>query len=77
MKKAVKSYEEVVGAKINFNKSKGLWLDAWWGGVRLARPFRWSDGPVCILGVWFGPDFQGTVSGVSGGFNFGSSHVAI
>ena len=24
------------------------------GGI--AIPFRWSDGSVCILGVWFGPD---------------------
>ena len=21
-------------------------------------PFRWSDGPIHILGVWFGPDLQ-------------------
>ena len=24
----------------------------------MVTSFRWSDGPVCILGVWFGPDLK-------------------
>ena len=39
-KKAVKRYEEVAGTKINFDKSDGLWLGAWMGGVPLPGPFR-------------------------------------
>ena len=27
-------------------------------GSVLRGPFRWSDGPIRILGVWFGPDLQ-------------------
>ena len=33
--KAVKRYEEVAGAKINFDKSEGLPLGAWRSGVHL------------------------------------------
>ena len=56
MKKAVGEYERIAGAKVNFDKSEGLRLGAWTG--TLPGPFRWSDGPVRILGVWFGPDLQ-------------------
>ena len=58
VKEAVASYEKVAGAKVNFDKSEGLWLGAWRGSVPLPGPFRWSDGPVRILGVWFGPGLQ-------------------
>ena len=40
MKKAVARYEQVAGAKVNYDKSKGLWLGAWRGGVPHLRP--WS-----------------------------------
>ena len=43
VKKAFERYEEVAGAKINFNKSEGLRLDAWRSGVPLPGLFRWSD----------------------------------
>ena len=58
LKKAVERYEEVAGSKINFDKSKVLWLGAWRGGVPLSGPFHWSDGPIRILGVWFRPSLQ-------------------
>ena len=58
MKKAVERYEEVAGAKINFDKSKGLQQGAWRGGFPLPRPFRWSDEPFRNLGIWFGPGLQ-------------------
>ena len=58
VKKAVERYEKVAGAKVNFDKSEGLRLGAWKKGGLLPGPFRWSDGPVHILGVWFGPDLQ-------------------
>ena len=49
VKKVVERYEEVTGVKINFDKSKGLWLGAWRGGVPLLGPFCWSDRPIYIL----------------------------
>ena len=55
MKKAVERYEKLAGAK---DKSEGLRLGAWKRGGPLPGPFRWSDGLVRILGVWFGPDLQ-------------------
>ena len=58
VKEAVGSYEKVAGAKVNFDKSEGLWLGAWRSSIPLLWPFRWSDGPVRILGVWFGPGLQ-------------------
>ena len=33
-------------------------VGAWTGSNTLPGPFRWSDGPIRILGVWFGPDLQ-------------------
>ena len=50
-KKAVERYDQIAGANINFDKSRGLQLGAWRGGVPLPEPFCWSDGPICILGV--------------------------
>ena len=58
VKKAVERYEKVAGAKVNFDNSEGLRLGAWKKGGLLPGPFRLSDGPVRILGVWFGPDLQ-------------------
>ena len=58
VKKVVSEYERYVGAKVNFDKSEGLLLGAWRSSNTLPGPFRWSDGPVRILGVWFGPDLQ-------------------
>ena len=58
VKKAVGEYERIAGAKVNFDKSEGLRLGTWAGSNTLPGPFRWSDGPIRILGVWFGPDLQ-------------------
>ena len=58
VKMAVARYEKVAGAKVNFDKSEGLQLGAWMGSVPLPGPFRRSDGPVHVLGVWFGPGLQ-------------------
>ena len=55
---AVERDEKVAGAKVNFDKSEGLQLGAWGAGVPLPGPFRWSDGPTHILGVWFGLGLQ-------------------
>ena len=58
VKEAVVEYERIAGAKVNFDKSEGLRLGAWRGSNTLPGPFRWSDGPIRILGVWFGPGLQ-------------------
>ena len=58
VKEAVVEYERIAGAKVNFDKSEGLRLGAWRGSNTLPGPFRLSDGPIRILGVWFGPDLQ-------------------
>ena len=58
MKEAVVEYERIAGAKVNFDKTEGLWLGAWTGRNTHPGPFHWSDGPVRILGVWFGLDLQ-------------------
>ena len=55
VKKTVGEYEQIAGAKVNF-ESKSLRLGAWRGSDTLPRHFRWSDGHVHILGVWFGPE---------------------
>ena len=57
MKKVVAEHERIARAKVNFDKSEGLRLGAWRGSDTLPEPFRSSDGPVHILGVWFGPNF--------------------
>ena len=56
VKKAVGEYERIAGAKVNFDKSKGLQLGTWRGSDTHPGLFCWSDGPVRILGVWFGPE---------------------
>ena len=58
VKKAVGEYERIAGAKVNFDKSEGLRLGAWRGSDTFPGPFHWSEGPVRILGLWFGPDLQ-------------------
>ena len=55
VKKAVGEYKQIAGAKVSFDKSKGLRLGAWRGSDTLPGPFRWSDGPVRILGGSSGP----------------------
>ena len=53
----IRRYETVTGAKTNCSKSAGLRLGAW-RGCPLPGPFKWTDGPCKILGVWYGPDLQ-------------------
>ena len=43
VKATVTRYEQIGRANINFDKSEGLRLGAWRGGVLLTGPFRWSN----------------------------------
>ena len=58
VKEVVVEYKRIAGAKVNFDKSESLRLGAWRSSNTLPGPFRWSDGPIRILGVWFGPNLQ-------------------
>ena len=51
VKAAVTEYKRIPGAKVNFEKSEGLWLGAWTGTDTLPRP-------ISILGVWSGLGLQ-------------------
>ena len=51
VKVVVVEYEWIAGAKVNFDKSEGVRLGAWTGSNTLPGPFRWSYGPIRILGV--------------------------
>ena len=57
VQQALGEYERITGAKINCDKSAGLRLGAW-RRLNLPGPFEWTDGPIKILGIWFGPDLQ-------------------
>ena len=84
VKKAVAEYERIAGAKVNFDKSECLELDAWRCSDTQPRSFRWSNRPVCILGVWFVLDLQlasklvgGTGEGGCSGGNLASKEVVL
>ena len=52
VKMAVERYVNVAGTHLNFEQTECLRLGSWKGSFPLPGPFRWSDGPVRILGVW-------------------------
>ena len=56
----LQEYQQVTGACINRDKSVGLQLGNWRGRPTPASGefCRWTEGPVKLLGVWFGPDLQ-------------------
>ena len=51
-------YQQITGSIINCSKSSALRLGGWRGGTPLPALFDWTDGPIRILGIWFGPDLQ-------------------
>ena len=58
----VKYHCKLTGAEINCTKSEGLLLGKWRRQRSNAPPpnffFKWSNGPIEILGFWVGPDLQ-------------------
>ena len=58
MKKAVVRYEQIAGAKVNFDKSEGLRLGYYIDSISLPVPFCWSYVPIRILEGWFEPGLQ-------------------
>ena len=55
VKKAVAEYERIAEAKVHFDKCEGLRLDVRRGNDTLLESFRWTEGPVHVLGGRFGP----------------------
>ena len=55
--KELGEYEEATEAKINYEKTKGLWTGSWKN--RRTTPIeniKWSSGDVKNLGIYFGND---------------------
>lgn len=57
LQRTTEQHEKLMEAKINRNKSYSLRLIAW-KYVALLGPFRWTDDPDSIFGVWFEPDLH-------------------
>ena len=55
VKKAVAEYERIVGAEVNFDKSKYFWLGAWRGSDTLPRSSAEVTGPSASSGCGSGP----------------------
>ena len=57
--KELKEYEQASGAKINYDKSKGLWTGGWKGRRVSPLDIEWTSGNVKNLGVFFGNENPG------------------
>lgn len=55
--KDISRYKEVIGVKINRDNFCGLALGCVEGSI-FSTPFILTDGPLKILDIWFGPDYQ-------------------
>ena len=58
----LKCYGTATGAKVNVEKTEGLWLGSWIG--RQNRPYncKWTSDKVKVLGLW--PDNQDTAGDI-------------
>ena len=54
--KELSEYEESTGAKVNYQKTKGLWAGAWKGRRVSPMNIKWTSKNVENLGVFFGND---------------------
>ena len=54
--KELAEYEQASGAKVNYNKTKGLWCGAWKGRRVPPIDIKWTSKNVENLGVFFGND---------------------
>ena len=57
--KEIKQYEEASGAKVNYKKTKGLWVGSWKGRRTSPMDIKWTSGDVKNLGVYFGNENPG------------------
>ena len=59
MTKDITEYEDASGAKVNYNKTKGLWTGNWKNRRVPSRNFpkiKWTNKNVKNLGIFFGND---------------------
>ena len=57
--KDLTDYEEASGAKVNYDKTKGLWTGSWKGRRVSPMDIKWTSKNVENLGVFFGNDKPG------------------
>ncbi len=74
--KEISQYEEASGAKVNYNKTKGLWAGSWKGRRNNPLDIQWTSKNVKNLGVYFGNDrpalktFEDIITGINKRLNF-------
>ena len=54
--KELSDYEEASGAKVNYNKTKGLWTGSWKHRRVPPMDIKWTNKNIERLGVFFGND---------------------
>ena len=54
--KELSEYEEASGSKLNYDKTKGLWIGSWKGRRGSPINIKWTSENVENLGVFFGND---------------------
>ena len=52
--KELKLYEDATGAKVNYKKTKGLWLGNWKQRKDTPLDIEWTNRNVISLGIYFG-----------------------
>ena len=56
IKKHISDFEKAAGAKININKSEGIWLGSFKGRTDRPLGFKWHKKSLKILGIFFGTE---------------------
>ena len=58
--KDLSTYEDAAGARVNYGKTKGLWVGKW--KYRQDKPLgiEWTSGNVKNIGIYFGNDNPGS-----------------
>ena len=54
--KDLNDYEQASGAKVNFEKTRGLWLGKWKDRQDKPMDINWTNKNIKALGVYFGND---------------------
>ena len=51
-------FESGTGAKLNFDKCKGLWLGVWRGRTHTPLSIQWTSDKIKVLGIFVGHDVE-------------------
>ena len=60
--KEITEYEEATGARVNYGKTKGLWVGSWKNRRSSPMGIKWTSANVFNLGVYFGNDDPATAT---------------